>query len=204
MCEIVDVESDEDVVVVESDAEITRVAPSVLCVGVVHAGPERLLDLLEKRVSSILDARVQTEKSVAQLRRGCAARGIAFDWRPALSSQGPGAAAGDRAAAVLRLAAAAREEKGWPCVLFAGEDRHCAARQHLEVELSARDVHLYHASEKDQLPLTPAKAAEAIPQKVTRRRKRGATTSTSTPETVFEALEEAAMLFVAQRKQHKT
>lgn len=32
----------------------------------------------------------------------------------------------------------------------------------------------------------------------------GATTSTSTPETVFEALEEAAMLFVAQRKQHKT
>ena len=29
---------DEDVVVVESDAEITRVTPSVLCVGVVHAG----------------------------------------------------------------------------------------------------------------------------------------------------------------------
>ena len=88
----------------------------ILCY-VCVAGPERLLDLLEKRVSSILDARVQwlgvkfrnfgaflmhfshlkfprfdaflrTEKSVAQLRRGCAARGIAFDWRPALSSQG--------------------------------------------------------------------------------------------------------------------
>ncbi|CAL1134285.1 unnamed protein product [Cladocopium goreaui] len=209
MCEIVDVESDDDVVLVESDAEITGVTPSVLCVGVVDAGTERLLDLLEKhQVSSILDARVQPQRSVAQLRRGCAARGISFEWRPALSSRGAGAAAGDRAAAVLRLAAAARG-KGWPCVLFAGKDwGHCAARQHLAAELAARDVHLYHASEEDQLPLTPAKAAKALPQHplAKPRKKRGVTEgspcalASTAPDTVFEALEEAATLFAQQRQ----
>eukprot|EP00435_Cladocopium_sp_Y103_P056021 s1039_g18.t1 len=222
MCEIVDVESslglsknnnewDDDVVVVESDAEITGVTPSVLCVGVVDAGTERLLDLLEKhQVSSILDARVQPERSVAQLRRGCAARGISFEWRPALSSRGAGAAAGDRAAAVLRLAAAARG-KGWPCVLFAGKDwGHCAARQRLAAELAARDVHLYHASEEDQLPLTPAKAAKALPQhpplpSAKPRKKRGVSegspcAASTAPDTVFEALEEAATLFAQQRQ----
>lgn len=129
MCEIVDVESDDDVVLVESDAEITGVTPSVLCVGVVDAGTERLLDLLEKhQVSSILDARVQPQRSVAQLRRGCAARGISFEWRPALSSRGAGAAAGDRAAAVLRLAAAAR-----------GKPQHCPILSHGARSTSSED-----------------------------------------------------------------
>eukprot|EP00438_Fugacium_kawagutii_P007392 Skav233943 [mRNA] locus=scaffold1382:69496:74866:+ [translate_table: standard] len=100
----------ESVVLVESDAEIVGVFPSVLCVGVDSESnrTEHLLDLLSKhQISSILDARVQPERSVSQLRRGCAARGLGFEWSPALSSRGAGAAAGDRAAAVLRLAAAA-------------------------------------------------------------------------------------------------
>ncbi|CAK9114264.1 Delta(5) fatty acid desaturase B [Durusdinium trenchii] len=160
MCEIVDLESDDAILVSdeESEEEVTEVTPAaVLCVGIVEAGTERLLELLCRRhVSSVVDARVQPERSVAQLRRSCAARGLAFDWRPALSSRGSGAPAGDRAAAVLRLAAAAQGagEKGWPCVLFAGEDWHrCPARQRLAEELGARHVELRHTSEKDRVSL---------------------------------------------------
>ncbi|CAK9001649.1 unnamed protein product [Durusdinium trenchii] len=177
MCEIVDLESDDAILVSdeESEEEVTEVTPAaVLCVGIVEAGTERLLELLCRRhVSSVVDARVQPERSVAQLRRSCAARGLAFDWRPALSSRGSGAPAGDRAAAVLRLAAAAQGagEKGWPCVLFAGEDWHrCPARQRLAEELGARHVELRHTSEKDKVPLAPVTAqVPALPGKRKRR-----------------------------------
>ena len=46
-----------------------------------------LQNLPTKTIRS-LKKRQRPERSVAQLRRGCAARGIAFDWRPAVSSRG--------------------------------------------------------------------------------------------------------------------
>lgn len=58
-----DAPRDEDVVVVESDAEITRVAPSVLCVGVVHAGVQDANGSFQESIFESLNNLTPTTRS---------------------------------------------------------------------------------------------------------------------------------------------
>lgn len=146
----------------EPDAELV---PVVLCIQVAARHHDELLRLLQRHgVSHVVDGRVQREGPVAQLRRACAARGVDYEHRPALSSR-LGAEAAQRAALVLRLQVAARDaraagerglQKGWPCVLFGGEDS--SSRERLALELQQREVRLKHVGKEPPPPKAqPAK-----------------------------------------------
>ncbi|CAJ1353095.1 unnamed protein product [Effrenium voratum] len=213
MCEIIDLEDDDD----DDDVILLEPAPAppraafVLCVGVATGwkkpgGDEQLLDFLERRnVSSVLDARERPERHVSQLRRRMGAAGLVFEWCPLSGGSGPARAA--LAAAALRLAAAARGG-GRPCVLFAGEDwRGCGVRARLAQQLCQRGVALRHGEEEElHCPVPEPAVAEALtvstpkapkvpkraPKSVKRFRGRS-------PDTVFEALEDAATLFAESR-----
>eukprot|EP00931_Biecheleriopsis_adriatica_P008227 TRINITY_DN109442_c0_g1_i1.p1 TRINITY_DN109442_c0_g1~~TRINITY_DN109442_c0_g1_i1.p1 ORF type:complete len:309 (+),score=87.23 TRINITY_DN109442_c0_g1_i1:72-998(+) len=171
-CGVVDlVESDDD----EKSHEGTACpAAAVLCVGTAAGASHGwLFQLLQQRsISNLVDARSQTQGSVAQLRRASVASSIFYEWQPAIGGTGSGAEAGARAAEVTRLAAAAwrvataKGPRAWPCVLFAGQDWHsCPARQRLAGELSQRGVELWHARqppEKDELhQVVPPELREA-------------------------------------------
>mmetsp|Transcript_51666 Transcript_51666/g.167815 ORF Transcript_51666/g.167815 Transcript_51666/m.167815 type:complete len:296 (-) Transcript_51666:567-1454(-) len=117
-----------------------------------HWTHDELFDMLARHdVGLLLDARpTVSSMSVAQLRRSCTARGVAYEWQPLLAvgvGNGADTAAGVAAVRMLigHAQAACRGSGPSPCVLFACEDwQTCASLHRLGGQLGAREVRSLH------------------------------------------------------------
>lgn len=122
------------------------------------------------RVGLLLDARQGAASAAGtHLHRSCVARGVNYEWRPALGSGKccGGADAGAKAIILRRLVE--KEHASWsPCILFSGTSwRRCPGRRRLAGELRRLGLELRHiawaSGDLQKISEAGAKAPEAEP-----------------------------------------